>query len=144
MPRRAAPDPDAHPVSRRRADGDLARDGRNARRRQAQITARALVNAGGPGSATSSAERHPAEHAREGPPGARQPYRDPRLYDHDKCYFFQGTDGRIIFAIPYETDFTLIGTTDQEHRDPRRAAVCTPEERDYLLRFANQYFRSRN
>ncbi|MCC5956556.1 MAG: glycerol-3-phosphate dehydrogenase, partial [Natronohydrobacter sp.] len=35
----------------------------------------------------------------------------PRLYDHDKCYFFQGTDGRIIFAIPYEQDFTLIGTT---------------------------------
>ncbi len=41
-----------------------------------------------------------------------------RLYDHDKCYFFQGTDGRIIFAIPYETDFTLIGTTDAEHEDP--------------------------
>ncbi|MEM9270234.1 MAG: glycerol-3-phosphate dehydrogenase, partial [Pseudomonadota bacterium] len=38
-----------------------------------------------------------------------------RLYDHDKCYFFQGEDGRIIFAIPYETDFTLIGTTDQDH-----------------------------
>ncbi|MEM9912680.1 MAG: glycerol-3-phosphate dehydrogenase, partial [Pseudomonadota bacterium] len=33
-----------------------------------------------------------------------------RLYEHEKCYFFQGTDGRIIFAIPYETDFTLIGT----------------------------------
>ncbi|WP_189654965.1 hypothetical protein [Paracoccus mutanolyticus] len=35
----------------------------------------------------------------------------PRLYDHDRCYFFQGSDGRIIFAIPYEQDFTLIGTT---------------------------------
>jgi glycerol-3-phosphate dehydrogenase len=64
-----------------------------------------------------------------------------RLYDHDKCYFFQGNDGRIIFAIPYETDFTLIGTTDQEHRDAPGTAVCTPEERDYLLRFASQYFR---
>ncbi|AWX93941.1 hypothetical protein DPM13_15775 [Paracoccus mutanolyticus] len=31
---------------------------------------------------------------------------------HDRCYFFQGSDGRIIFAIPYEQDFTLIGTTD--------------------------------
>ncbi|CAM3330111.1 glycerol-3-phosphate dehydrogenase [Paracoccus nototheniae] len=64
-----------------------------------------------------------------------------RLYDHDKCYFFQGTDGRIIFAIPYETDFTLIGTTDAEHDDPSVAPECTPDERDYLLGFANQYFR---
>ncbi|CUH81639.1 glycerol-3-phosphate dehydrogenase [Tropicibacter naphthalenivorans] len=63
-----------------------------------------------------------------------------RLYDHDKCYFFQGTDGRIIFAIPYETDFTLIGTTDAEHSDPSVRPECTPEERDYLLNFANQYF----
>ncbi len=64
-----------------------------------------------------------------------------KLYDHDKCYFFQGTDGRIIFAIPYQTDFTLIGTTDADHGDPAQAPVCTPEERDYLLGFASQYFR---
>ncbi|WP_282602694.1 glycerol-3-phosphate dehydrogenase [Paracoccus sp. PARArs4] len=64
-----------------------------------------------------------------------------RLFDHDKCYFFQGTDGRIIFAIPYETDFTLIGTTDKEHVDAGQKPECTPEERDYLLNFANQYFR---
>jgi len=51
-----------------------------------------------------------------------------RLYDHDKCYFFQGSDGRIIFAIPYETDFTLIGTTDAEHSDPDVKPVCTAEE----------------
>ncbi|TVS03496.1 MAG: glycerol-3-phosphate dehydrogenase [Rhodobacteraceae bacterium] len=63
-----------------------------------------------------------------------------KLYDHDKCYFFQGTDGRIIFAIPYEQDFTLIGTTDAEHDDPARAPVCTEEERDYLCNFASQYF----
>ncbi|WP_353474879.1 glycerol-3-phosphate dehydrogenase [Salipiger sp. H15] len=63
-----------------------------------------------------------------------------RLYDHDKCYFFQGRDGRIIFAIPYERDFTLIGTTDAEHDDPDRRPVCTPEEQAYLIRFANQYF----
>lgn len=63
-----------------------------------------------------------------------------RLYDHDKCYFFQGTDGRIIFAIPYETDFTLIGTTDAEHDDPDVKPICTPEEQTYLLNFANSYF----
>lgn len=64
-----------------------------------------------------------------------------RLYDHDKCYFFQGTDGRIIFAIPYEQDFTLIGTTDAEHDDPDQTPRCTDAERDYLIGFANQYFK---
>lgn len=64
----------------------------------------------------------------------------PRLYDHDKCYFFQGTDGRIIFAIPYERDFTLIGTTDKDHPDPETRPECTPEEQRYLIDFANQYF----
>ncbi|WP_432817218.1 glycerol-3-phosphate dehydrogenase [Sulfitobacter sp. JB4-11] len=64
-----------------------------------------------------------------------------RLYDHDKCYFFQGTDGRIIFAIPYETDFTLIGTTDADHPDPGTKPECTPEEQRYLLDFANGYFK---
>jgi glycerol-3-phosphate dehydrogenase len=64
-----------------------------------------------------------------------------RLYDHDKCYFFQGTDGRIIFSIPYETDFTLIGTTDAEHSDPDTKPFCTETERDYLIDFANKYFK---
>ena len=63
-----------------------------------------------------------------------------KLYDHDKCYFFQGTDGRIIFAIPYESDFTLIGTTDADHEDPSRNPECSSAERDYLLNFANEYF----
>ncbi|MEM7733477.1 MAG: glycerol-3-phosphate dehydrogenase [Pseudomonadota bacterium] len=63
-----------------------------------------------------------------------------RLFDHDKCYFFQGPDGRIIFAIPYETDFTLIGTTDADHEEPFVDPACTPEERDYLLEFASKYF----
>jgi len=63
-----------------------------------------------------------------------------RLYDHDKCYFFQGEDGRIIFAIPYEQDFTLIGTTDADHQGAPGAAECTDGERDYLLAFASNYF----
>ena len=63
-----------------------------------------------------------------------------KLYDHDKCYFFQGEDGRIIFAIPYEQDFTLIGTTDQDHKGAPGTAECTDEERDYLLAFASNYF----
>jgi glycerol-3-phosphate dehydrogenase len=66
-----------------------------------------------------------------------------KLFDHGKCYFFQGTDGRIIFAIPYETDFTLIGTTDAEHPDPSVKPVCTEEEQDYLIGFANRYLREK-
>ncbi len=63
-----------------------------------------------------------------------------KLFEHEKAYFFQGSDGRIIFAIPYETDFTLIGTTDAEHANPNVPPVCTDEERDYLLAFASEYF----
>ena len=63
-----------------------------------------------------------------------------KLYDHDRCYFFQGTDGRIIFAIPYEQDFTLIGTTDQDHKGTPGEVACTEAERDYLLDFASRYF----
>lgn len=63
-----------------------------------------------------------------------------KLFEHDKSYFFQGSDGRIIFAIPYEQDFTLIGTTDQDHSDPDTRPECSEEERDYLLGFASEYF----
>ncbi len=65
-----------------------------------------------------------------------------KLYDHDRCYFFQGTDGRIIFAIPYERDFTLIGTTDAEHLGKPGEVAITEAERAYLIAFANQYFRT--
>ena len=64
-----------------------------------------------------------------------------KLFDHDKCYFFQGSDGRIIFAIPYEQDFTLIGTTDQPHETADMRPHCTEDERDYLLNFASGYFK---
>ena len=103
--------------------------------------ARILVNAGGPwvGDIIQKTIR---SNSRDGVRLVRGSHIvTKRLYDHDKCYFFQGTDGRIIFAIPYEQDFTLIGTTDQEHEDPSVKPVCTEAERDYLLNFANQYFK---
>jgi glycerol-3-phosphate dehydrogenase len=65
----------------------------------------------------------------------------PRLYEHDCCYIFQNSDGRIIFAIPYERDFTLIGTTDRDYRGDPAAAKATPEEIDYLCAAASEYFR---
>ena len=64
----------------------------------------------------------------------------PKLYDHDRCYFFQGEDGRIMFAIPYEEDFTLIGTTDADHTTPEDKPACSDEERDYMLKFVSNYF----
>ena len=64
-----------------------------------------------------------------------------RLFDHDRAYIFQQPDGRIVFAIPYEGDFTLIGTTDVEHEGAPGEAVCTPEERDYLVGAVSGYFR---
>jgi glycerol-3-phosphate dehydrogenase len=66
-----------------------------------------------------------------------------RLFDHDKAYFFQGRDGRIIFAIPYEQDFTLIGTTDHDHQGDAAKPVCTEAEQDYLCAFASDYFARR-
>ena len=62
-----------------------------------------------------------------------------RLFDHDRCYFLQGRDGRIVFAIPYEQDFTLIGTTDQDFSGDPAEARCSEAERDYLLAFVSDY-----
>lgn len=63
----------------------------------------------------------------------------PRLFQHDRCYIFQNKDGRIAFAIPYERDFTLIGTTDEDFQgDPRDVAVSAGEEA-YLLASVNAY-----
>jgi glycerol-3-phosphate dehydrogenase len=64
----------------------------------------------------------------------------PRLFDHDRCYIFQNADNRVIFAIPYEHDFTLIGTTDLDyHGDPSKVAA-SQEEIDYLCAAASEYF----
>ncbi|MTH96752.1 glycerol-3-phosphate dehydrogenase [Roseibium sp. RKSG952] len=64
----------------------------------------------------------------------------PKLYEHDRCFIFQNGDGRIIFAIPYETDFTLIGTTDVDYQaDPGEVAI-SPEEVDYLCKAVSEYF----
>jgi len=64
-----------------------------------------------------------------------------RLFEHDRAYFFQGRDGRIIFAIPYQNDFTMIGTTDADHPNADSPAICTKQEQDYLCEFASNYFR---
>ncbi len=63
-----------------------------------------------------------------------------RKFTDTRAYFFQNKDGRIIFAIPYEEDFTLIGTTDQDYEgDPAKVAI-SEREIDYLCDAASEYF----
>jgi glycerol-3-phosphate dehydrogenase len=63
-----------------------------------------------------------------------------RLFGHDHAYLLQNPDKRILFAIPYERDFTLIGTTDVEYEgDPAEASI-TEAEIAYLCEMANRYF----
>jgi glycerol-3-phosphate dehydrogenase len=63
-----------------------------------------------------------------------------KLFEHDRAYIFQNGDGRIIFAIPYEDDFTLIGTTDKDVDGDPASVSASPEEIDYLCRAAGEYF----
>ncbi len=64
-----------------------------------------------------------------------------KLFDHPYAYFFQLADGRIFFAIPYERDFTLIGTTDRDQA-PGDPVQASDEEIAYLCEGANEYFRT--
>ncbi len=63
----------------------------------------------------------------------------PRQFDHDRCFIFQNGDGRIVFAIPYETDFTLIGTTDVDYQDDLGKVEISKDEIDYLCQAASEY-----
>lgn len=65
-----------------------------------------------------------------------------KLFDHPFAYFFQLPDGRIFFAIPYEEDFTLIGTTDVDHQGSLAEVKASPEEIAYLCAGASEYFRT--
>ncbi|MEM7703737.1 MAG: glycerol-3-phosphate dehydrogenase [Pseudomonadota bacterium] len=65
----------------------------------------------------------------------------PRLFDGDHCYIFQNRDDRIIFAIPYERDFTLVGTTDQSFEGDPSGIQISDEEAQYICDAANEYLR---
>lgn len=65
-----------------------------------------------------------------------------RRFTHDHAYIFQNPDGRIIFALPFQGRFTLIGTTDvelPEHEAPPARAEITSDETAYLCEQANRY-----
>jgi len=63
-----------------------------------------------------------------------------RLYQGDHAFIFQNADGRIVFTIPYEGRFTLVGTTDVSVDASDISAEPTPEEEDYLCALINGYF----
>ncbi|MDX7952751.1 glycerol-3-phosphate dehydrogenase [Lichenihabitans sp. Uapishka_5] len=64
----------------------------------------------------------------------------PKIYDHDRCYIFQNADNRIFFAIPYEADFTLVGTTDRDYVGDPADVKASDEEIDYICGAAAEYF----
>lgn len=66
----------------------------------------------------------------------------PKLYDHDRAYILQAADRRVVFAIPFQGDFTLIGTTDASFTGDPAAVAPTGDEIIYLCGVVNEYFRA--
>lgn len=109
--------------------------------RRITVNSRALVNAAGPWAAAFLREAANWDHVRplRLVKGSHIVVR--RLFDHPCAYIFQNPDKRIVFAIPFEGDFTLIGTTDVEiGGDPGEARIDAAEI-DYLCTMINRYFR---
>ena len=114
----------------------------NARGHRETVTARGLVNAAGawvPEVMAHSLREKTSAHVRL-VKGSHIVVR--RLFEHDHAYIFQNADSRIIFAIPYERDFTLIGTTDEDFKGDPAAPSATPAEITYLCRAVSVYFRN--
>ncbi|WP_241503902.1 glycerol-3-phosphate dehydrogenase [Ferruginivarius sediminum] len=106
------------------------------------IRARALVNAAGPW--VTDVLRDVAGLNR--PAGLRLVKGShmvvPRLYEGDQAYILQNDDRRIVFAIPYERQFTLLGTTDKPWNDDAADVAIDDEERAYICRAVNRYFKA--
>lgn len=106
-----------------------------------QVRARALVNAAGPwvsqclGLITDSTTRKTLRLVK----GSHIVVN--RLFEHSDAYLFQNPDGRILFAIPYESRFTLIGTTEIDHPEDPATASISDAEIAYLCTMSNRYFR---
>jgi glycerol-3-phosphate dehydrogenase len=112
--------------------------------RRLHVTARCLVNAAGPWAVRFL---HGATNVATAAPGARtlrlikgSHIVVPRLFEHPHAYIFQHPDGRIVFALPFEEAFTLIGTTDIDYRGDLDKVAISAEETSYLCQLANRYF----
>lgn len=64
----------------------------------------------------------------------------PKIYEGTQCYTFQNKDKRVIFSIPYENDYTLIGTTDVPFAGDPAQVAASDAEVSYLCAAASDYF----
>ncbi|WP_417771233.1 glycerol-3-phosphate dehydrogenase [Stappia sp.] len=106
-----------------------------------EVSARLLVNAAGPWVDRvlhGAMQRSDANHVRL-VQGSHIVVR--KLFDHDRAYIFQNGDGRIVFAIPYEGEHTLIGTTDRDFTGDPADVSASEEEIAYLISAAGEYFK---
>ncbi len=108
-----------------------------------EISAKVLVNAAGPWVAELTAVRLglPLDAPVRLVKGSHIVV--PKLFSHDRAYIFQNADKRIVFAIPYERDFTLIGTTDLDYDGDPGKPRATDAEIDYLCAATSEYFRQK-
>jgi glycerol-3-phosphate dehydrogenase len=109
--------------------------------RRETVLARALVNAAGPwvGKILSTALGRDAQKTVRLIKGSHIIV--PRLYEGDFAFILQNPDKRIVFAIPYERDFTLIGTTDIAFNDDPASVKISDAETEYLCESVSRYFR---
>ena len=104
-----------------------------------RISARAVVNAAGPwvDSVLGRAKPEEAHQNLRLVKGSHLVF--PKLYDGEHCYIFQNRDNRIVFAIPYEQDFTLVGTTDVLFTGDPDTIEISREESAYICDAINEY-----
>ncbi len=109
---------------------------------QFQIKAKALVNAAGPWVAQFIKQ----DLQLKSPYGIRLIQGShiivPKLYEGDKAFIMQNDDRRIVFAIPYLDQYTMIGTTDREYQGDPAQVKITQEETDYLIKVSNEHFKT--
>lgn len=115
----------------------------NTRGRREVVTARVLVNAAGPwiGEVADTAIRRPLATPVRLVKGSHIVV--PRRFDHDFGYLLQAADGRVVFALPFAQEFTLIGTTDENFVGDLNSPAPDPGEIVYLCKVANDYFRDK-
>ncbi|WP_244517399.1 glycerol-3-phosphate dehydrogenase [Janthinobacterium sp. YR213] len=108
--------------------------------RQTMVRARSVVNAAGPWTAEFLQQAAPGGQGRHLRLIKGSHIVVKRLFEHDHAYIFQHPDGRIVFAIPYEHDFTLIGTTDLDYHGDSGKVEIDDEEIRYLCELSSYYF----
>jgi glycerol-3-phosphate dehydrogenase len=112
---------------------------------QHTLSARAIVNATGPWAAKVDQMLNPNPPAASAHAGVKLVRGShivvPRLFAGEHAYILQNDDKRIVFMIPYEEDYTLIGTTDVPQADMDHGAQVSPDEASYLLRAVNAYLK---